>query len=155
MATLPSGQRGFQPVDLIIRRCRVAKKDRISKHLRCRHRAQPIQIACIEFRVYAPFPRAHLLQRPVDQVAVVIAQHVNGIERLQHVHGAARVERATYHVAEIDYVVDPLRADVGDNSLQREIVAMNVCYRGKTHQVLISAMYHWQPARDRRDTASR
>ncbi len=63
----------------------------------------------------------------------MIAEHVNGIERHQRVHRPPRVERAARHIAEIDDVVDPLRADIGDNRFQREIVSVNIGNRGKTY----------------------
>ena len=63
----------------------------------------------------------------------MIAEHVNGVERHQRVHGAPRVERAARHVAEIDDLADALRADVGQHRFQREIVSVHIGNRGKTH----------------------
>ena len=63
----------------------------------------------------------------------MIAEHVDGIERHQRVHGSARIERAARHVAEIDDLADPLRADVGQHGFEREIVSVHVGNRGKTH----------------------
>ena len=63
----------------------------------------------------------------------MIAEHMNGIERHQRVHGPPRIERAARHVAEIDDLVDALRADVGQHGFQREIVSVHIGNRGKTH----------------------
>ena len=63
----------------------------------------------------------------------MIAEHVNGIERHQRVHGSPRVERAARHVAEIDDLANALRADVGQHGFQREIVSVHIGNRGKTH----------------------
>ena len=50
-----------------------------------------------------------------------------------------RDERTARHVAEIDDPVDALRADVGDDSLQREIVSVDVGNRGEAHAGFIPA----------------
>ena len=63
----------------------------------------------------------------------MIAEHVNGIERHQRVHGSPRVERTARHVAEIDDLANALRADVGQHGFQREIVSVHIGNRGKTH----------------------
>ena len=75
----------------------------------------------------------------VDQIAIVIAEHMHGVERHQGIHRPPRVERAARHVAEIDDLVDALRADVGDNSLKREIVSVHIGNRGKAHRVIPAA----------------
>ena len=84
-----------------------------------------------------PVPRPHLLRRPVDQIAVVIAEHVNGVERHQRVHRPPRVERPARHVAEIDDLFDALRADVGNDRFQREIISVDIGDRGKAHLLRI------------------
>ena len=99
-----------------------------------RHRTQPIEMRLVELRMHGPVPGTHLLRRPVDQIAVVIAEHVYRIERHQRIHRAPRIKRAARHVAEIDDLVDALRADVGNDSFQREIVSVHIGNRGKTHQ---------------------
>ena len=53
------------------------------------------------------------------------------IERHQRIHGLPRVERPARHVAEVDDVVDAMRADVGEHSFQREIVSVHIGNRGK------------------------
>ena len=63
----------------------------------------------------------------------MIAEHVNGIERHQRVHGSPRIERAARHVAEIDDLANSLRADVGQHGFQREIVSVHIGNRGKAH----------------------
>ena len=63
----------------------------------------------------------------------MIAEHVNGIERHQRVHGSPRIERTARHVAEIDDLVDALRADVGQHGFEREIVSVHVGDGGETH----------------------
>ena len=63
----------------------------------------------------------------------MIAEHVNGIERHQRVHGPPRIERTARHVAEIDDLANSLRADVGQHGFQREIVSVHIGNRGKTH----------------------
>jgi hypothetical protein len=64
----------------------------------------------------------------------MIAEHVNRAEHHHRVHYPPRVERAARHVAEIDDVVDALRADVGDSSLKREIISVHIGNRGKARQ---------------------
>ncbi len=80
----------------------------------------------------------------------MIAEHVNGVERHQRVHGAPRVERAAHHVAEIDDLANTLRADVGQHGFQREIVSVHIGNRGKAHvnsQFQLSRSDAIQPAR--------
>ena len=93
----------------------------------------------VELRMSGPVPRTHIFWRPVDQITVVIAEHMDGIERHQRVHGPPRVERTARHVAEIDDPVDALRADVGDDSFQREIVSVDIGNRGEAHAGFIPA----------------
>ena len=50
-----------------------------------------------------------------------------------------RDEPTARHVAETDDPVDALRADVGDDSLQREIVSVDVGNRGEAHAGFIPA----------------
>ena len=65
----------------------------------------------------------------------MIAEHMNGIERHQRVHGSPRFERAARHVAEIDDLADSLRTDVGQHGFQREIISVHIGNRGKTHDI--------------------
>src|SRR5258708_7743769 len=121
----------------------MAEEDLIAKNPRGRYGSQPIEMLLVELRVCGPLPRAHLFGWPVDQPTVVIAEHMHGIERHQRVHGPARIERPARHVAEIDDLVDPLRADIGDHGFEREIVSMHVGNRGKAHIDSIPAAYRW------------
>ena len=90
----------------------------------------------VELGVGRALPRPHRLDRPVDQPAVVVAAHVDGIERHQHVHRSSGVERPARHVAEIDDVGDISGADVGKDGLQCEMVSVDVGDRGKAHLVV-------------------
>ncbi len=63
----------------------------------------------------------------------MIAEHVHGVERHKPIHGLPRIERPARHVAEIDNVVDIMRADVGQHGFQREIVSVHIGNRRKTH----------------------
>ena len=63
----------------------------------------------------------------------MIAEHVNGVERHQRIHGPPRVERAARHIAEIDDLADSFRADVGQHGFQREIVSVHIGNGGKVH----------------------
>jgi hypothetical protein len=87
----------------------------------------------LKLRMSGPVPRSHLLRRPVDQIAVVIAEHVNGVERHQRVHRAPGVERSARHVAEMDDLFDALRTDVGNDRFQRQIVSVDIGDRRKAH----------------------
>ena len=91
----------------------------------------------VQLRVRGTVPCSHRLGRPVDQIAIVIAAHMHRLERHQPVHGAPRFERAAGHVAEVDDIVDALRADVGQHGIEREMVAMDIGDRGEAHGVLI------------------
>jgi hypothetical protein len=84
----------------------VAEKDPVAEHPRRRHRAQPVEMISVELRVRGPVPRPHLFRGPVDQVTVVIAKHMNGLERHQCIHRPPRIERSARHVAEVDDIVD-------------------------------------------------
>ena len=46
-----------------------------------------------------------------------------------------RIERPARHVAEIDDLADALRADVGDDGFQREMVSMHVGNGGEAHEL--------------------
>ena len=127
------GVHRVEPVDLVIVRRRVTKQDLIAKHARRRLGAQPVEMRGIELRMRGTVPRPHLLRGTVEQIAVVIAEHVHGIELHQDLDGPPRVERPAQHVAEIDDVGNALSADVGEHRLQREVVSVDVGNRGKTH----------------------
>ena len=127
------GHHGLKPVDIIVGRRGVTEKHLIAKHRRRRHRAQPVEMHRVELRVGRPLPRTHLLHRPIDQPAIMIAEHMDGVERHQRIHGSPRFERAARHVAEIDDLANSFRADVGQHGLQREIVSMHIGDGGKTH----------------------
>jgi hypothetical protein len=86
-----------------------------------------------ELVVRGPIPRSHFLGRPVDQIAIVIAAHMDGVERDQHVHRPSRVERAARHVSEVDNFINALDADIGDDGLKRQIISVHVGNRGKAH----------------------
>src|SRR4030081_2466987 len=88
----------------------------------------------IELRVGGALPRAHLLARPVEQPAVVIAAHMNGVERHQRVHGPPRIKRSARHVAEVDDPVDALRANIGNHRFEREIVSVDIGNRSKKNR---------------------
>src|SRR5262245_39614360 len=88
---------------------------------RSRHRTQPVEMTRVELSMGRPVPRAHLLRRTVDQVAVVIAEYVKGVERHQRIHGSPRIERAARHVTEMDDVADALRADIRQHGFECEI----------------------------------
>jgi len=90
-------------------------------------------MAGFELRIGRAIPCAHLLRRPVDQPAIMIAEHVDSIERHQRVHRPPRIERSARHVAEIDDLCNALRTDVGEHRFQREVVSMDVGNRGETH----------------------
>src|SRR6185295_10474311 len=79
----------------------------------------------------------------------MIAEHVNGIERHQGFHGSPRVERAAHHVAEIDDLAYPLRADVGQHGFQREIVSVHIGNRSKAHVGSAFSKVWWH---DRKNT---
>ena len=51
---------------------------------------------------------------------------MHGIERHQQIHGPSCVERPARHVAEVDDVRDALRADIGDDGFEREVIAVDV-----------------------------
>ena len=63
----------------------------------------------------------------------MIAEHMDGIERHQRVHGRPRIEGTAGHVAKIDDLADPARTDVGQHGFQCEIVSVHVGDRCKTH----------------------
>ena len=111
----------------------MAEKNPVAEHKRRRHRAQPVEVISVELPVRGAVPRSHLLGRPVDQITVVIAEHVNRVERHQRVHRPPRVERAARHVAEVDDLVDVLGVDVSNDRFKREIVSVHVGNRGKAH----------------------
>ena len=112
----------------------MAEKYLVAEHPGRRHRTKPIEMRCVELRMRRPVPRSHLLGGPVDQIAIVVAEHMNRIERHQRVHRPPRVERSARHVAEIDDLADALGADVGNDSLKREMVSVNIGDRGKAHE---------------------
>ena len=93
------GQHGFQPIDLVACRRRVAKEDLIVEHAALRQRPQPVEVPLAELSVGGPIPGAHLFWRTIDQIAVVIAAHMNGAERHHRIQGPLRVQRAAGHIA--------------------------------------------------------
>ena len=64
----------------------------------------------------------------------MITEHIHGVECHQRIQGPPRIERPTRHVAEIDDLVDAMRADIGYDSLKREIISVHIGNRGKTHR---------------------
>ncbi len=58
---------------------------------------------------------------------------MNGVERHQRVHRAPGVERSARHVAEIDDLLDTLRANVGNDRFERQIISVDIGDRGKAH----------------------
>jgi len=68
-----------------------------------------------------------------------VAEHVDRVQRHQHVHGPPRVQRTARHVAEIDNVADIMRADIGQHGLQRQIVAVHIGNRSKAHASIPAA----------------
>ena len=89
----------------------------------------------IELGMGRPVPRAHLLDRPVNQVTVVVAEHMDGIDRHQGVHRPPCVKRPARHVAEIDDCLDALCADIRKDSRERQMISMHIGNRGKAHRV--------------------
>jgi hypothetical protein len=89
----------------------------------------------VELRVGGPIPRPHPFGWPVDQPAVVIAEHMHGIERHQRVHRSPGFERAARHVAEVDDIIDTLGANVGNDRFEREVISVHVGNGGKTHSI--------------------
>ena len=146
-------QNGFQPIDLVASGRRMAEKDLVVEHKLWRHRPQPVEMRGVELRVRGPVPRPHLLRRPVDQITVVIAKHMDGVERHQCIHRPPRIERSARHVAEIDDVGETVGADVGNNRFQREIVSVHIGNRGEAHCQPIPAACRWLRAHGRRGTA--
>ncbi len=76
--------------------------------------------------------------RTVDQIAVVIAEQMDRIERHQHIDGGPGVERTAHHVAEVDDVPNSLRTNVRQDGFEREMIAVDVGDRSKAHGVLSS-----------------
>ena len=125
---------GFQPIGLVIVRHRVTQEGATQVHACGWNRAQPFEMRGIELRMSGTIPRPHLLRRPVDQIAIVIAEHVNGIERHQGVHRTPRVERSAGHIAEVHDLIDILRADVRKHGLKCQIISVHVGNRRELHR---------------------
>lgn len=112
----------------------MTEKDPIAEHTRWLHRAQPIEMVSIELRIGGALPHTHLLDWQVNQPAIMIAEHMDGVQRHQHIHGPRRIERPACHVAEIDDVGNALRADVGEHGFQRKKISVHVGNGGKAHR---------------------
>jgi len=52
----------------------MAEQDLIAEHTLWRHRAQPVEMRCVELRMRRAGPTIPLFGQPVDQIAVVIAE---------------------------------------------------------------------------------
>ena len=150
------GQNGLQPIDLVAGGRRVAEKDLIAEHQRRRHRAQPVEMPLRRVARARAGPTMPIFsRRPVDQIAVVIAEHVDGVERHQRVHRPPRVERAARHVAEIDDLVDALRRGCRRSRLPaRDSFRAHRQSRQSASIRPIPAGCRWRRAHGRRDTAT-